>query len=87
VSGEAAIGISFGMLLLVYGACLWGELRASTRRNAGLLAGVPFFAWSGYESLVARVLPDADGRFDWLLLIPLSLALLATLAFRWRRLE
>lgn len=84
---ESTLEIAFGVLVLVFGACLYGVVKTASRRNAALAAAAPFIAWSGYESLVGRTMPSADIRLDWMMLVPLALALLVALALRWRRLE
>ncbi|NNL65698.1 MAG: hypothetical protein HKP30_05605 [Myxococcales bacterium] len=87
MGGDTTLEIAFGALALLFVGCLFGAARTASRRTAALSTAAPFLAWSGYESLVGRIMPSADIRLDWMLLVPLAFGLVATLALRWRRLD
>ena len=75
--------------LAVLGVCLasgLGVRRAAARRPLVLLGFAPLVAFVAYEAGVARVMPGANIRLDWMLLFPILIAHGIHVAARWRRL-
>jgi len=76
---------AFAAVLVAFALALLGLRRARSRGQVARAAAAPLVAWLGYEALVARVMPAADIRIDWLLLLPIALAHAAHARARWRR--
>jgi hypothetical protein len=83
---ETTLEYAFGGVLLAFLLSLVALRRARSRGPLLLAAATPLAAWVGYEALVARVMPTADIRVDWLLLLPIALAHGVHALARWRRL-
>ncbi|HKJ23199.1 MAG TPA: hypothetical protein VKB65_00150 [Myxococcota bacterium] len=82
----SSLDYAFGAVLLVFVTAGLALRRATTRAALGLAGAAPLVAFVAYEALVGRVMPHADIRLDWLLLVPIALAHGLHSAARWRRL-
>jgi len=82
--GANPLEAAFGGVLLAFVTSLLALRRVRRRRAVVAWALVPFAAWLGYERAVAKVMPHADIRVDWLLLLPIALLHVRA---RWRHLE
>jgi hypothetical protein len=84
---ERTTAWAFGGVLLTFLVAGIALARVRSRPALAAAALAPLAAFLAYEALVHRVMPYADIRIDWLLLLPIAALHGRRATARWRRLD